>query len=141
MPRPDFNRLAGELMRAGVSPRHVRRTVVELSDHFDDLVDEGIGLGMDVRAAEKMARRNLGELPGLVTAIRERPELLSWAHRFPHVALAVYPLTCLALLPALPVLTGVAHAQQLARWAMSIFLSGLVTAAMFLVLELSIILT
>ena len=141
MPRPDFDQLASELLRAGVSPRHVRRTVIELSDHFDDLVDNAIGQGVDVRDAEARALRDLGEFPDLVLAARERPELRSWANRFPHVALVIYPLTCLALLPALPVLAGVAHATQLARWAMSILLSGLVTASMFLILQLSIVLT
>jgi len=141
MRRPDFDQLASELLRAGVSPRHVRRTVVELSDHFDDLVDDALEQGIDVHTAEAKALRDLGEFPDLVMAVRERPELRSWAYRFPHVALVIYPLTCLALLPALPIFAGVAHAPQLARWAMSILLSGLVTAAIFLILQLSIVLT
>jgi hypothetical protein len=53
----------------------------------------------------------------------------------------VYPLTCLALLPAMPVLAGVAHASLLARWTTCVLLGGFVTAAIFLVLQLSIALS
>jgi len=51
-----------------------------------------------------------------------------------------YP-TTLALLPAVPVMAGIAHVGYLARWLMCIFLGGVVTAAMFLLMQLSIVLT
>ena len=35
-----FAGIAEQLLRAGVAPRHVRRTVFELSGHFADLLDE-----------------------------------------------------------------------------------------------------
>ena len=84
---------------------------------------------------------DLGDLRDLAAAIRSQPELRSWAYRFPHLALLVYPLTCLALLPAVPVMAGIAHAGYLARWAACIFLSGVVTAAIFLFMQLTIALT
>lgn len=133
MPRPDFRSLRNELLRSGVAPRHVRRTVLELSDHFDDLVDAG--------ASEQQAMKELGELNEIRQAVLARPELRSWAYRFPHIALFIYPLTCLVLLPVVPVFAGVAHASYLGRWTASIVLSGLVTAAMFLVLQLIIVLS
>ena len=74
-------------------------------------------------------------------AFRARRELKSWAYRYPGVALVIYPLMFLAVLPAAPILAGVAYAPQLARWGMSIFLGGLITATMFLVLQLFIALS
>ncbi len=141
MPRLELKELHNELLRSGVSPRHVRRTVAELTDHYDDLVESALEDCADRDAAEKRALRDLGELSGIATAIKAQPALRCWAYRFPHVALIVYPLTCLALLPAVPVMAGVAHAGYLARWAACILLSGLVTASIFLFLQLSIALT
>lgn len=141
MPRLDLAGLQNDLLRAGVAPRHVRRTVAELTDHYDDLVGNALADGADRAAAEKSALRDLGDLRDIAAAIRAQPGLRSWANRFPYVALIVYPLTYVALLPAIPIMAGVAHAGALGRWAACIFLSGVVTAAMFLFLQLSIVLT
>lgn len=73
-------------------------------------------------------------------AARARPELRGWPHRSPHLALVVYPLSCAAVLPAVPVIAGAAHAGNLVRWAACIVLGGLVTAAILLFLELMILL-
>ena len=141
MPKPDFQTLKKQLLRAGVAPRHVRRSVAELGDHFDDLVDAALDRGMDRRSAERDALRELGDLEHIADAINARPELRCWARQYPRVAAVFYPLACVAVLPAVPVIVGVVHAPLLARWATCIFLSGLVTAAMLLVLHLSLTLT
>jgi hypothetical protein len=130
-----------ELARAGLGPRDVRRTVQELDDHYADIVAQGIADGLDAEAADAMARLQLGSPQQVANAVRLRPELHGWARRHPYLALLVYPLTCLALLPAMPVLAGVAHAPQLGRWAASIVLGGLVTGSMLLALQLAIVLT
>ena len=137
----DLSRLESELLRSGVAPRHVRRTVDELSDHYDDLVEQGLSEGIDSKSARSGARVILGEIEDIVQAVRAQPELRSWAFRFPRVAAVVYPLTCVMLLPAAPVFIGAAHANYLARWAVCLFLSGVVTAAMFLMLQMAITLT
>lgn len=138
MPRLDLSELQNELLRSGVAPRHVRRTVCELSDHFEDLVDNALADGIGRDAAQERALLELGNLCDVAAAIRSQPELRSWAFRLPYLALIVYPLTCVALLPAVPVMAGVAHAGYLARWAACIVLSGIVTAAIFLFMQLSI---
>ena len=38
----DLSRLQSELLRSGVAPRHVRRTVDELNDHYEDLVEQAL---------------------------------------------------------------------------------------------------
>jgi hypothetical protein len=141
MAAPDFGRLSSCLLRSGVAPRHVQRTVLELTAHFEDLVDEALAFGCGQEEAQQRARRQLGDIDTLVHAVRERKELLSWAASYPHVALLFYPLACLAVLPAVPVIAGAAYATRLARWIACAVLSGLVTAGILLVLQLSITLT
>ena len=135
MPRPHLAELQHELLAAGIAPRHVRRTIGELRDHFDDLVENAQHDGVESTAAARQALEDLGDLRDVATAMRSQPELRSWAFRFPYLALVVYPLTCLALIP---VAAGVEHAAQVARWATCIVLGGVVTAAIFLFMQLSI---
>lgn len=141
MPRLDLAELENELLRSGMSPRHVRRTVGELRDHFEDLVDHALAEGTEPTTAQERALEELGNLNDVAAGMRSQPELRSWAYRYPYLALIVYPLTCLALLPAVPVVAGITHAGYLARWAACILLSGVVTAAIFLFMQLSITLT
>jgi len=137
----DLSRLQKRLLRWGVAPRHVRRTVTELEDHFDDLVEQGLSDGEDRLRARDRALVALGDLDDIANAVRAQPELRSWAYRFPRIAAIVYPLTCLALLPAAPVFIGYAHATFIARWIACLLLSALVTAGMFLFLQLAITLS
>lgn len=141
MPRPDLSRLRSRLLRSGVAPRHVHRTVAELDAHFDDLVAEALGRGMGRTQAEDEALVQLGDVDVLADAVRERPELRSWAADYPRVALVVYPLACLTVLPVVPLIAGIANASYLARWLACALLSGLFTAGMLLALQLSITLT
>ena len=141
MPGPDFRRLERELLRLGIAPGHVARTVGELADHFDDLVDASLVDGLNAREAEEAALERFGDVDDIVYAMEARPELRGWAWRWPKIALLVYPLACIAALPAAPVIAGVHNAPLVARWTACLLLSGLVTATMFLVLQLLITLT
>lgn len=137
----DLPGLRKELMRSGIAPRHVRRTIEELSDHFEDLVEQELNEGATRLEARSVASEKLGCPKDIAKAVQSRPELRSWAFRFPRIAAVAYPLTFLALLPAAPVFFGYTHANNIARWAACLFLSAVVTAAMFLVLQLAITLT
>jgi hypothetical protein len=57
------------------------------------------------------------------------------------LALVAYPIACIAALPAVPLIAGVAYAPALARWIGCALLGGPVTASMLLVLQLVITLT
>lgn len=140
MREPDFQQLQRELLRVGIAPRHARRTVVELREHLEDLVSASMQDGLDRGSAQQMAARQMGDLQQVAIAMRACPELRSWSYRFPRLALVVYPLTCVALLPTLPLLIGIAHASQVARWTACVLAGGVVTAAIFLLLQLSIVL-
>ncbi len=141
MPRPDFEQFARDLRRAGIADKHVRRAELELSEHFDDLVEDAILHGHDRREAESYAAESLGDLSFVEEAIRAQPEMKAWPFRWPRLALVFYPLACVAALPAAPVIVGVQNAPIVARWATCLLLGGLVTATMLLVLQLSITLT
>lgn len=138
MPSPDFKQFQADLLRSGIAPRHVRRIASELQEHFEDLVEDELGRACDRRCATQQAAIRIGDLGDVAHAIQRCPELHSWSSRYPRLAVIVYPLTCVALLPAIPVIAGVQHAPQIARWGACLLGGGLVTTAMFLLLQLSI---
>ena len=141
MRRPDFTHLEADLLQAGIAPVYVGRIVTELGDHFEDLVDAGIDDGLDQAAAERHAEHTLGDMQSVAIAMKRAPQLRSWAWRWPHLALVVYPLACAVALPAAPLIAGAQNAANVARWLACVMLGGFVTAAMFLILQLSITLT
>lgn len=140
MREPDFNALATRLLKNGIAPRHAHRTVNELRDHYDDLVDAAVDDGANSRKARRQAAAKLGTMDEFVAAMASRRELKTWAFRYPRVAIIVYPLACLAVLPAVPVFAGIAHRSEVLRWGVSLLGAGLVTALMLLVMQLSILL-
>jgi len=44
MHEPDFHSLRERLLRGGVAPKHVRRTIAELRDHHADLFAEAFAV-------------------------------------------------------------------------------------------------
>lgn len=137
---PDFNALATRLLKSGISPRHAHRTINELRDHYDDLVDAAVDAGANSKNARLSAANELGTMDDFVTQMSARRELKTWAFRYPHLAVVVYPLACLAVLPAMPVFVGIAHRTTLVRWGASLLVAGFVTAMLLLIMQLSIIL-
>jgi len=137
---PDFNALATRLLKAGIAPRHAHRTVNELRDHYVDLVDAAVDEGANSKQARRQAADRLGAMDDFVGEMATRRELKTWAFRYPHLAVVVYPLACLAVLPAVPVFAGIAHRTVLMRWGASLLAAGFVTALMLLFMQLSIIL-
>jgi hypothetical protein len=97
MPQPCFDHLSDRLLRAGIAPRHVRRYVRELFDHFDDLVREekegGAGRGL----AETRALSRLGSDDALAEAMLSRPELRSLTARYPWAVFGLGPIVLLVL--------------------------------------------
>lgn len=134
----DFKQFESDLLRVGIAPRHVRRTATELREHFDDLVAAEMRSGSCLDDARHAAAEQFGDLQDIAAAMRACPELRSWSYRFPRVAVVVYPLTYLALLPVVPLFAGVAHAPQLARWGACLLLGGAVTVSIMMLLQVSI---
>lgn len=92
-----FEQLRERLLRAGVAPRHVRRYLRELRDHYDDAIQGELGKGADRAAAEGSAASRLGNLDHLVESALALPELQSWSRRWPW---AIYLVAPLLLFPA-----------------------------------------
>ena len=141
MPAPEFLKLRNDLLRAGIVPQRARRLVEELEGHYDDLVEARIAEGDDRAEAERQAGLRLGDLSVVQAAMAAEPGFQSWAARFPRLALVVYPLAWVLALPAVPVLAGARHAADIGRWLTCLLAGGLVTASMFLFLELAITLS
>jgi hypothetical protein len=139
MREPDFNALANRLLRNGISPRHAHRTVNELRDHYDDLVDAAVDEGADSKTARLRAASELGTIDDFVAEMASRRELKTWAFRYPQLAVVAYPIACLVVLPAMPVFVGIANRTAIIRWGASLLAAGLVTAVMLLIMQLSII--
>lgn len=140
MREPDFNELANQLLKSGIAPRHAHRTVNELRDHYDDLVDAAVDAGANSKSARRRASMQLGSMGQFVANMASHRELKTWSFRYPRLAVVVYPLACLAVLPGIPVFAGIAHRSALIRWGTCLLAAGLVTALMLLIMQLSIIL-
>ena len=139
MRNPDFDALREDFLEAGIAPTHARRVCRELREHYDDLVGEFREAGLSRDDARGQAAAALGRSEDLVAAMSERRELKTWAYRYPRAAVVFYPLACLAALPVLPVIAGVTHASLVARWGVSLLAAGVLTAALLLLLQLSIL--
>mgnify|MGYP001811743974 CR=1 FL=1 len=135
----DFDALYGKLIEEGIRPRHARRTVAEMRDHYDDLVDELTARGANADIVRRDANVALGSMENLVAGMSSRRELKTWVYRYPMLAVLFYPIACLLVLPATPVIAGVTHAAELARWGLSLVAAGAFTAALLLAMQLLIL--
>lgn len=91
-----FRELRERLLRAGVAPRHVRRFVAELADHWADLRAEEERAGRSRIDAESNAWARLGTTDELAWAMIGRKELQSWSVRAPWAIFGVLPVLVLA---------------------------------------------
>ena len=91
-----FDELRERLLRAGVAPRHVRRYLSELTDHFRDLRAEEERAGRRGADAESAALARLGEMDTLAGAMIEKRQFQSWSARAPWAVFGFAPLLALA---------------------------------------------
>jgi hypothetical protein len=106
-----MDRLAERLLRGGVGLRHVRRTLRELRDHREDLLQRLMDQGLDEAAATREAQQQLGDQDTLVAQMIARPELRSRARRFAWLLFVVgpLPLVCVLGLLSIGIVAGVAQ--------------------------------
>jgi hypothetical protein len=109
-----------ELLRGGVSPLYVDRTIVELGDHYADLESAALAAGQTPAEAARSAAAALGDQGELVAAILARTELLSFSTRWPRVAHCLQSAAAIGTLPGLPLLYCIEHRPELARWSAAI---------------------
>jgi hypothetical protein len=90
-----FHELKERLLRAGVAPRHVRRYLSELADHFADLTEEEQQTARNLAEAQSAALARLGKTENLAKALLAQRQFQSWFARAPWVMFGFVPLICL----------------------------------------------
>ena len=96
MPKKAFDELRERLLVAGIAPRHVRRYLSELSDHFEDLTAEAEREGRSEQDAESEAISRLGNTDQLAEAMLGQRQFKSWCARVPWAMFGIAPLLLLA---------------------------------------------
>ena len=108
-----------ELLRSGVAPFYVDRTIEELEDHYLDLESAALSSGASPEEAARNARESLGDARALVAAIVARPELLTFRTRHPRLAHCLQSAAAIGALPGVPLLYCLEHRPELTRWGVS----------------------
>lgn len=87
-----FDPLTERLLQEGIAARHARRVVIELREHWQDIVAELESAGQSQEQAEAAADERLGSDDQFVECMLARHELRSWACRRPWLAFTLLPL-------------------------------------------------
>jgi hypothetical protein len=93
----DLRGLRMRLLRGGVAPKHVNRTLKELRHHFADLEQKALSEGLSQTDAAAQAVEQLGDPKLIIEEALARPELRSWAYRWPWVIYGMFPVVALVL--------------------------------------------
>jgi len=120
MPDGQFESLRLELLRGGVAPAYVERTVLELGEHYADLENAALASGSSAEEASRVALAALGNPRAITAAILARPELLTFGTRHPRVAHYLHSAATISLLPGVPLMFCIEHRPELARWGAAI---------------------
>ena len=120
MPDGEFESLRLELLRRGVAPLYVDRTIVELREHCADLESSARSAGYSAEEAALVARNMLGSDRAIAAAVVAQPALLSFSTRWPRVAHCLQSAAAIGTLPGLPLLYCIEHRPELARWTVAL---------------------
>jgi hypothetical protein len=119
-----FESLRLELLRSGVTPGYVERTILELTDHYCDLESAALVAGLDAEEAGRVAQETLGNERAIAAAIRAHRELLTFSTRHPRVAQCLQSAAAIGTLPGLPLMFCIEHRPELARWGAAVGLAA-----------------
>jgi hypothetical protein len=120
MPDARFESLRLELLRRGVAPTYVERTILELGEHLDDLEQAARAAGLNAAEAAERAHATLGSERLIAAAVLARAELLTFSTRWPRLAHCLHSAATIGTLPGLPLLYCIEHRPQLARWSVAV---------------------
>jgi len=133
-PANEFRALRRELVRGGVAPAMVTRTLAELYDHYEDLEFEALASGCSSAEASAEAMERLGSSRVLAREVLSHPEFQSRAFRWPWVPAVLRHFVMLTSLASVPVLVMVSRGPVIVRWCVSTGLAMLITGALLLLL-------
>lgn len=125
-----FNELREALLRAGVGTRHVRRAVLEIENHCQQLIDEERGRGASDHDARIEAHRRLGTNQVLVQRYAERPDLHAWSRRWPSIWFVLLPLVAYLAISAATLMVVLAVAHRMVPYLHQIHVAPPVTYGM-----------
>jgi hypothetical protein len=118
MPNPaQFESLKIELLRGGVAPNYVERTILELSEHYEDLENDALATGLAKEKAARVALAQLGSAESIAAAVLAQRELLVWQRRWPRTASCLKSAATIVALPGLPVVYCLDRGAEIARWS------------------------
>jgi hypothetical protein len=119
-----FESLRLELLRSGVTPLYVERTILELEEHYCDLENAALAAGFSADESARVAQDALGSERAIAAAILARPELLTFSTRHPRVAQCLQSAVTIGTLPGLPLKFCIEHRPELARWGAAVSLAA-----------------
>jgi hypothetical protein len=138
---PTFVNLRSALERGGVAPVYVRRTLLELGEHYEDLESDALAAGLSRDEAADVARAMLGNEQTIASVILAHPELRAWSHRWPRTALCLRVAVVVATLPEAPVTFCVDRSPAIARWGSAAGLAMLLVGSLLAYLNSLIVLS
>ena len=134
-PLKELKALQRQLIRGGVAPAMITRTMGELYDHYEDLETEALESGCSAAEASAEATGKLGSSHVLAREVLRHPEFKSWAFRWPWVPAVLRQFVIVTSLAAVPVLVVISRGPLIVRWCVSTGLAMLVTGSLLLLLE------
>jgi hypothetical protein len=114
--RAQFESLKLELLQGGVAPAYVERTILELSEHCEDLENDAVAGGLGREDAAREALAQLGSVESIAAAVLARRELWVWTRRWPRTAWCLRSAATIAALPGVPVVFCMDRGPDIARW-------------------------
>ena len=115
--RAQFESLKLELLRSGVAPVYVERTILELAEHCEDLENDALATGLAKDEAARLALAQIGSVQSIAAAVLAHRELLVWTQRWPRTAWCLRSAATLVTLPGLPVVYCIDRGAEIARWS------------------------
>ena len=128
-----FESLRLELLRSGVAPLYVERTILELEEHYSDLENAALASGVNAVEAARLARAALGNERAIAAAVLAQPALLTFSTRHPRVAQYL-------TLPGLPLMFFIEHRPELTRWMAAVGLAATLMGSVLATLNWLIVL-
>jgi hypothetical protein len=135
-----FESLRLELLRSGVTPVYIERTILELEEHYSDLESAALASGVDAEEAARVALATLGNERAIAAAILAHPELLTFSARYPRVAQYLQSAATIGALPGLPLLFCIEHRPELTRWVAAVGLAATLMGSVLATLNWLIVL-
>ena len=128
-----FESLRLELLRSGVTPVYIERTILELEEHYSDLENAALASGVDAHEAARVALATLGNERAIAAAVLAQPALLTFSTRYPRVAQYL-------TLPGLPLMFCIEHRPELTRWVAALGLAATLMGSVLATLNWLIVL-